>query len=287
MKKMIWMAAAMAGAVMALGQWEPPGGAEDPASAMYTMEAVHQRLASGTNSARRAGGFVEPASGPAGGPAAINLNDLMQAAPVTNSNPALPEHVLSGRVYWGLSQGSWGARTGTFSCGTSAGVPKTGQTTAFGTGDDGWWSTNVGVAWPDPRFTVTTNVIGGTNQIVATDNLTELMWVQAPHDLEGNDSFATWAYAVSFCHNLEFAGYTDWRLPNVQELQSMFNYGADNMATWLDGHGFTNILANAYWSSTTDAMVTNRAIYVDMTDGTVSRNVKSWAYPVWPVRGGL
>ncbi len=69
--------------------------------------------------------------------------------------------------------------------GGAAGVPKTGQTTSYRAGDDGAYKR--GVAWPDPRFTVTTN---GTDEVV-TDNMTGLMWVKEPHALN-NNSGRTW-----------------------------------------------------------------------------------------------
>ena len=34
-----------------------------------------------------------------------------------------------------------------------------------------------------------------------------------------------WNSAIDWCENLVFAGYDDWRLPNVKELQSIVDYG--------------------------------------------------------------
>ncbi len=53
--------------------------------------------------------------------------------------------------------------------GNYAPVPKTGQTTPYGAGDDG--ALQKGVAWPTPRFTDSEN---GT----VTDNLTGLIWLK-------------------------------------------------------------------------------------------------------------
>jgi hypothetical protein len=35
----------------------------------------------------------------------------------------------------------------------------------------------------------------------------------------------TWAGALQYCDNLEYAGKSDWRLPNVTELISIADYG--------------------------------------------------------------
>lgn len=55
-----------------------------------------------------------------------------------------------------------------------------------------------------------------------TDSNTGLMWQQTP-PMEG----MTWAEAKEYCENLEFGGYSDWRLPTAKELFSIsdFNEG--------------------------------------------------------------
>ncbi len=55
-----------------------------------------------------------------------------------------------------------------------------------------------------------------------TDENTGLMWIQTP-STEG----MSWADAKKYCDELEFAGYTDWRMPSLKELYSIsdFNTG--------------------------------------------------------------
>jgi len=43
----------------------------------------------------------------------------------------------------------------------------------------------------------------------------------------------------------------DWRLPNVKELQSLFDFGIANHVTLPSEHRFINVQRNACWSSTT------------------------------------
>jgi len=52
-----------------------------------------------------------------------------------------------------------------------------------------------------------------------TDEATGLMWMQ-----EDSQEGMNWEAALSYAENYEFAGYSDWRLPNVKELQSILDY---------------------------------------------------------------
>ena len=38
----------------------------------------------------------------------------------------------------------------------------------------------------------------------------------------------TWQDALYYCENLEYAGETDWRMPNMNELHTLFNYDKSN-----------------------------------------------------------
>jgi len=67
-------------------------------------------------------------------------------------------------------------------------------------------------------------VDNGDNTI--TDNSTGLMWTQADNG-EGLD----WEHALAYAENSNFAGYSDWRLPNVKELQGIVDYSYSPSAT--------------------------------------------------------
>ena len=156
-------------------------------------------------------------------------------------------------------------------------LPKTGQTISYATGDDG--DLQRGVVWPSPRFTDNGN---GT----VTDNLTGLIWTK-----DGNvpgpaacspATGKTWQGALDYvaCLNTNsYLGYTDWRLPNVNELRSLIHYG-QSISTWI----FNNVQYN-YWSSTSYAD-SGSAWIVYMPDGSVYYNNKYLNLYVWPVRSG-
>jgi len=51
-----------------------------------------------------------------------------------------------------------------------------------------------------------------------TDTSTDLMWQQV------SSSSKTWKEALVYCEGLNLGGHTDWRLPNIKELQSLVDY---------------------------------------------------------------
>ncbi len=57
-----------------------------------------------------------------------------------------------------------------------------------------------------------------------TDTKTGLMWQKNHPTFDGVPREMTWAEAIAYCEDLSLAGYTDWRLPNRNELQSIVDY---------------------------------------------------------------
>jgi len=164
-------------------------------------------------------------------------------------------------------------------------LPQTGQTKCYDTigneiactrtGQDG--EIQAGVEWPRPRFTVRGEVV--------TDNLTGLMWTKNGNLYNGA---MTWDQAIASSNNLNLGGYTDWRLPNVNELESLINANEADSATWLNVQGFTNVQAGNYWSSTSYAYYPGSAWIINMCLGYMGAYYKSgyYGFYVWPVRGG-
>lgn len=103
-----------------------------------------------------------------------------------------------------------------------------------------------------------------------TDVSTGLTWHQ-----ELNDDEVTWEDALDYCENLTIAGYDDWRLPNVNELQSIVDYkkanpSVDGMLPVISGD-----FAGSYWSSTTASSSVVYALTIDFNNGETGEEMKT------------
>jgi len=83
-----------------------------------------------------------------------------------------------------------------------------------------------------------------------------------------------------------YLGYTDWRLPNTNELKSLIHAGQSKTATWLSSQGFNNVQSNYYWSSTSYTGYPFFVWYVDMDYGQMYNYLIPDYFYVWPVRSG-
>lgn len=91
-----------------------------------------------------------------------------------------------------------------------------------------------------------------------TDTQTGLMWQQ-----DTAPGVMNWNEALTYCRNLALAGYSDWRLPDIDELESLVNrayvpsinpdFFPDTRVEEEEGD------YKGYWSSTTDADNINNA----------------------------
>lgn len=186
-------------------------------------------------------------------------------------------------------------------------LPHTGQTKCYdtagaiiacpGTGQDG--ELKMGVDWPNPRFSVTycnstgpcatqsSDCDSNASTDVVLDNLTGLVWSKSGNLPNGT---RTWQGALDYVASLNsgsgLCGYKNWRLANVNELESLINAGEADSVTWLNSQAFINVQPQYYWSSTSNAYVTGYAWIVEMWDGYVGYDSKSGSRYVWLVRSG-
>jgi hypothetical protein len=115
------------------------------------------------------------------------------------------------------------------------------------------------------------------NQAVVLDTTTRLMWQD-----NGSVSY-TWQSAINFCENLTLAGYSDWRLPNINELRTIIDDSRYNPSIYQE---FVNNSTGYCWSSTTEASNSSLGWYVGFYTGFISRDYKTNSNSVRCVRGG-
>ena len=138
------------------------------------------------------------------------------------------------------------------------------------------------MAWPNPRFT-------GNGNGTVTDNLTGLIWLKnancwGSRNL-GNRLTNANGLASGSCGLTDGSSAGAWRLPNVREQQSLFDYGRHGPAL-PSGNPFTGVQSVRCWTDTTIAGRTSDAWYVDLYASSVDSDNKTGSRLVWPVRGG-
>jgi hypothetical protein len=124
-------------------------------------------------------------------------------------------------------------------------------------------------------------VINGDGTV--TDTATSLIWQQ------GYAGEMTWEAALSYAESLNLAGYDDWRLPNITELQSIVDY--NRYLPCINSTVFPNTAQYSYyWSSTTSANIKTIGAALGVSFyiygfGNVGKSVDN-AEAVRAVRGG-
>lgn len=94
-------------------------------------------------------------------------------------------------------------------------------------------------------------------QGIVTDSSTGLMWSmcnlgetwnESSQSCDGSASDANWQNSLQQASNVEIAGYSDWRLPNLKELMSIIERQCTAPAANLNL--FPTTKAEDYWSAT-------------------------------------
>jgi len=97
-------------------------------------------------------------------------------------------------------------------------------------------------------------VINGDGTV--TDQNSGLIWQQQDDGIGRN-----WQDSLAYCEGFELAGQTDWRLPNIKELQSIVDYTRHDPA--IDPAAFTLTDSEGwFWSGTTHGDSTLSAAYI-------------------------
>ncbi len=157
-------------------------------------------------------------------------------------------------------------------------IPRTGQNLCYDaagkviacadTGQDGEWRS--GAPWPEPRFEMLEAGI--------LDRLTRLLWRRSANL---TSQPVRWREALVAVAALNQAGArSDWRLPTLNELESLVDCAAHSPALPI-GHPFTNV-QDIYWSSTTSLFEPDWAWALYLEKGATGIGLKRYAeFSVW------
>jgi len=103
---------------------------------------------------------------------------------------------------------------------------------------------------------------------IVTDHVTGLMWQD---NAEANSTQKAWITsdtngdtATTYCQNLTLGSYNDWRLPTLEELRSITDYGIEGRAI---SSVFLYLVRNDYWSSTHSSASSQNAWIANLKHG--------------------
>ncbi len=129
---------------------------------------------------------------------------------------------------------------------------------------------------------ITHNFVRDPVKKIVNDTKTCLMW-QDDTSVISMD-LVLWEEAINHCNNLDFAGFDNWRTPNINELNSIRDTDSDGL---IIREAFVNTSTDGYWSSTSQAIWSSFAWTIYFDNGYTSDDNKlSHAYRVRCVRSG-
>ena len=111
-----------------------------------------------------------------------------------------------------------------------------------------------------------------------TDNVTNLLWQK----IHSTDSLS-WEQSLTYADTATIGGYTDWRLPNIKELQSINDENLINPS--VNNAFFSNVGVNKFWSSTSLPNQTTKAWYLSTQFGITTYDAKTIKHYIYCVRG--
>lgn len=196
-------------------------------------------------------------------------------------NPPLDPAVFpnSGAEYWWSGETQVGAPTRVWVTNAGGGIgnhPKTETISAGGTKKFHVRAVR-DVAVPSPvaaQFSTTTNT--------AFDSLTGLEWQRFV--VPTIQDSMTWENALVFAENFVLAGKSDWRLPNIKELQSINDETRSQPS--VNTAVFPGLGSKKFWASTSLPNQSTQAWFMDTRFGVISHELKTAKNSLLLVRGG-
>ncbi|MBL7997505.1 MAG: DUF1566 domain-containing protein [Candidatus Kapabacteria bacterium] len=177
-----------------------------------------------------------------------------------NANPALNTNVFTKTTaeYWWTSERQANDSTKVYSTNAGGGIGNHRMNETVSSGGTKRYAVRA-VRNPVPPIYVTERFVQLPSGVI-TDSMTGLQWSPQP----STDSL-TWEDAITTAESALYGGYSDWRLPNIKELQSLSDLTTVNPV--LDKKYFSQIGVRRLWSSTSISNQSQRAWYFDTQYG--------------------
>jgi len=225
----------------------------------------------------------------------FSQHHLIKAFPERFLSPAgdFPVIIWASEAYVGSNVSAWTIRTNSGNSNIdlhryAEGVMLVAGEAAAPASDAGFCAAGFLPSTPTSRFDLYPD---GT----ATDQSTGLMWKRCTEgqtwsgsSCTGSGTRVAWAAALEQAEQSTYAGYSDWRLPNVKELRSIVEECANRPAINTEVFPNASLTQDSYlWSSTTSAYdgdLDGGAWYVQFLDGFSSRDGRDFPYAFRLVR---
>ncbi len=201
----------------------------------------------------------------------FSLNNLQRV------NPALDSvFTLSNAQYWWSNRRQVNDSVNVWCTNAGGGIGNKPDTETISAGGTKSYHVRA-VRYPVVPDTIAEHFTDNGNGTI-TDNLTNLIWQKSPY----TDSL-TWENALTYSDSLTLLGDTDWRLPNIKELESLNDETL--ISPSLNRTVFNVTASSQYWSSTSLPNFPTKAWYLDTRFGITTYNPKTNKLNVLCVRG--
>lgn len=178
--------------------------------------------------------------------------------------------------YWWSSDKQIDDVSKIWSCNAGGGIGAHAKTETISAGGTRRFHTRA-VRYVTVPADISIRFVTGTDGTV-TDKWSGLTWTVVP-----GGTGVTWENALTLCENYSAAGFSDWRLPTIKELQSLNNERTKNPS--FDSSAIRGVTISNYWSSTTLFNQNTRAWYINTAYGLITYDDKTKLMNVLAVRG--